>query len=123
MGQVKLPRSAKRKKLERRRHVRVKRSLAIEHRLYRRKGVLVDGNWQISTTKDMSIVGILFHSDIPYLIGDLIQLRVVMNGALDVFKGFGRAVRCEKKKAKQPFLIAVAFIDENSKFLKSSKSS
>lgn len=122
MGQVKLPRSAKRKKLERRHYVRAERSLVIEHRLYRRKGILVDGNWQVSTTRDMSIVGILFYSDIPYLIGDLIQLRVVMNGALDVFKGFSRVVRCEKRKAKQPFLIAVTFIEENSKLLKSSKS-
>ncbi len=101
---------------ERRKFVRARRVLTIEHRLYKRKGILIDGSWNISKTEDMSIVGLLFSSDIAYLRGDIIQLRVVMSGLIDVFHGFGRVIRTEQKKDN--YFVAVAFVEENSAYLK-----
>ena len=110
-------------KKERRKHLRAKRVLSIEHRLFKRKGKIVDGSWQFSTTENMSIAGILFLSDIPYLIGDILQIHVVMSGILDVFQGYGRVVRVEPKTSGRSYLIAIAFIDEQSKLIKSSGTS
>ena len=103
---------------ERRRHIRAKRALTIEHRLYKRNGNLVDGIWQFSLTCNMSIAGILFSSEIPYRSGDILQIRVVMSG-LDVFRGYGRVVRTEETRSKGNYRIAVSFIDENSRLIKS----
>ncbi len=97
--------------------MRAKRNLTIEHRLFKHKGVLVNGSWCVSTTENMSIAGILFSSDIPYHPGDILELRVVMSG-LDVFRGYGRVIRTEQKKSKASFCIAVAFVEAGSKSLK-----
>ncbi len=111
--------SKRKSKIERRRHTRAQRVLTIEHRLFKRNGKSVDGVWQISTTENMSLVGVLFNSEIPYQVGDLIEARVVMSGALDVFRGFGRVVRVAEKKSKEnPYLIAIVFVDSGSKILK-----
>lgn len=111
----------KRNLAEKRKFVRARRELTIEYRLYKRKGKAVDGVWQVSVTKNMSVAGILFVSEVPYLIGDIIQARVVMAGALDVFRGFGRVVRVEEKKSKRSFDVAMAFVEEHSKLVKPSK--
>ena len=103
---------------ERRRHTRAKRSLSIEHRLFKHKGVLVNGSWNVSKTENMSIAGILFTSDIAYHAGDILELRVVMSG-LDVFRGYGRVVRTEQKKSGALNSVAIAFIEAESKYLKS----
>lgn len=108
----------KKSQSERRQYIRAKRALKIEYRLYKHKGIVVDGAWQASLTENMSAVGILFKSDIHYTVDDIIQLRVVMAGILDVFRGFGRVVRVEKAKAGSQFLIAIAFVDQNSKIMK-----
>lgn len=105
------------KGFERRRHLRVRRSLAIQHRLYKHKGIVVNGAWRFSTTEDMSLVGILFNSDIPHTQGDILEVRVAMSG-LDIFRGFARVVRMQEK-SRGVFRIAVAFLDEKSKQLKS----
>ena len=110
--------TVKTKTAERRKHIRVKRTLTIDHRLYQRKGTVVDGSWRSSTTENMSLVGILFVSDIPYLVGDILEAHVVMSG-LDIFKGFGRVVRVEEKKTKNLYSIALAFVDPKSKYLSS----
>ncbi len=108
----------KKSQSERRQYTRAKRALKIEYRLYKHKGVVVDGAWQTSVTENMSIVGILFKSDIHCVIGDVIELRVVMSGILDVFRGFGRVVRVEKNKKNSGFLTAITFVDESSKLVK-----
>ena len=106
---------------ERRRYVRAKRILSIEHRIYKRKGKMVDGRWHYSTTKNMSLAGVLFLSEIPYLVGDILEVRVVMLG-LDVFRGFGRVVRVEEKKRGTAYGIAIVLVDAKSKIVKSRKS-
>ncbi len=103
---------------ERRRHIRAKRNLTIEHRLYKHKGVVVNGVWRSSKTENMSLVGVLFNSDIPYHIGDILEARVVMLG-LDIFRGYGRVVRTDEEKSKKLFLIAIAFLDAKSAYVKS----
>jgi len=102
----------KRKLSERRKYLRAKRALGIYYRLYKRNGKRVDGVWSFSTTRNMSIVGILFSSQIPYLIGDIIQLRVVMSGILDVFRGYGRVVRVEQKDSRRSCSVAIAFVEK-----------
>ena len=109
--------AVKTKSSERRKHVRAKRALTIDHRLYKRKGKIVDGSWRSSTTENMSLVGILFLSDIPYLIGDILEARVAMSG-LDIFRGFGRVVRGEEKKTGNLYSIALVFMDEKSQYLR-----
>ena len=103
---------------ERRQALREKRSLVIEHKLYKRNGIVVNGSWRSSITENMSLVGILFNSDIPYHIEDIIEARVKMSG-LDIYKGYGRVVRVEEDKSKDISRVAIAFLDEKSKYLKS----
>ena len=105
------------KTAERRQAVRESRSLVIEHKLYKRNGIEVNGVWRSSITEDMSLVGILFNSDIPYHIEDILEARVKMSG-LDIFRGFGRVVRVEEDKSKDIAHVAIAFLDEKSKYLK-----
>ncbi len=107
-------------KKERRRFIRANRILTIKHRLYKRKSSVFDEAWQVSTTNNMSIAGLLFSSVYPYRIEDILQLYVVMSGALDVFRGFGRVVRVEQKKSD--YRIAIAFVEENSKLIKGVRS-
>lgn len=109
--------AAKTKTTERRMHIRAKRTLIIDHRLYKRKGKLIDGSWRYSTTKNMSLVGVFFATDIPYLVDDILEARIAMSG-LDIFHGFGRVVRVEEAKTRGLYAIAIAFIDENSKYLR-----
>ena len=101
---------------ERRRHVRARRVLTIRHRLYKHKGVVVNGAWRFSTTADMSLIGILFNSDISYAQGDVLEAHITMSG-LDVFHGFARVVRTQTK-SKTLSRIAIVFMDEKSKHLR-----
>jgi len=101
---------------ERRRHLREARVLTIEYRLYKRRGILINGSWSVSTTKNMSLVGVLFTSDINFKLADILEARVVMCG-LDVFRGFARVVRVEEPKKGLPYRVAVTFVDQKSKLL------
>ena len=105
---------------ERRRHIRARRDMTIEHRLYKRNGKIFETNWQISKTKNMSLSGILFSSEFPYLVGDTLEVRVVVSGVLDIFNGFAKVVRIEKKNSK--FIdAAIAFIDERNRIIRPKK--
>lgn len=64
----------------------------------------------------MSLVGILFLTDILYKLGGILEVRVVMSG-LDVFRGFARVVRIKPHKKRLPYLVAITFIDEKSKLV------
>ncbi len=98
---------------ERRQAVRTKRILSIQFRLYQsRSGKKEDAQWHISTTHDMSAVGLSFVSDAPYQVGDILELNMVLSGVLDIYKGFGKVVRVEERVAGLIFLIAVKFVEE-----------
>ena len=97
---------------ERRRFARAERILSIKHRLYKRKGKVYNDrswNWHLSSTKNMSLSGLLFSSDIVYEKGDVIEIEVVMSGILNIYRGFAKIVRSESTRAGLIFNVAVSF--------------
>jgi len=102
----------KQKTAERREFIRAKRILSIQHRLYQRKGKHAVDVWRTSATQDMSWSGLLFASEVAYLMGDTLELQVVLMGALDVFKCFGKVVRCDRKKTGVVYTVAVQLISQ-----------
>ncbi|MFA5260373.1 MAG: PilZ domain-containing protein [Candidatus Omnitrophota bacterium] len=96
---------------EMRQALRTKRILSIQYRIVKTRLRKADKRWHLSTTHDMSFLGLAFFSDIPLHVDDVIELNVVMSGILDIFKGYGRVVRVEKKVAGAFFFIAIKFVD------------
>ena len=95
---------------KRRGSIRAKRIITVRFRLYKRLGKKVQSMWQLSTTENMSVSGLLFVSAIPFVKDDIVELQVVMSGVLDIFKGYGRVVRVEKQKGEY-YHIAVHYVD------------
>jgi len=79
--------------IDRRNGVRANRVIAVKHRLIKRGGKKYEPVWSLSTTKNMSVSGILFMSPFEYRQGDHIQLEVVMSGMIDVYNGLAEVVR------------------------------
>ena len=96
---------------ERRHSVRAKRILSIEFRLAKSLRKHVNTEWHLSTTQDMSLDGLAFYTDIEYKEGDTLELHVVMSGILDIFNGYGKIVRIEKKRSGTYYLVAVKFLN------------
>lgn len=96
--------------LERRSFARAKRVLSIEFRLVKSKRRNVDSMWHLSTTEDMSFGGLAFYTENEYRMGDTLEVRVVMSGVLDIYSGYGKIVRMERKKTGSYFLVAVKFL-------------
>lgn len=97
---------------ERRDSIRAKRIITVRHRLIKHDNRKVNSMWQLSTTENMSLSGLLFVSAIAYHIGDVIELQVVMSGVLDIFNGYGKVVRISRNKGGY-FHIAVKYVDLN----------
>ncbi len=72
---------------ERRDSIRAKRIITVRHRLVERNAKKTESMWQLSTTENMSLSGLLFVSALAYHMGDVIELQVVMSGVLDIFNG------------------------------------
>ena len=98
---------------ERRDSVRVRRVTAVHHRLIKRNNRKVNSAWQLATTEDMSLSGLLFVSALVYQPGDIIELRVVMAGILDIFNGFGKVVRVFRNKGY--YQVGVKYVDLKAK--------
>ena len=96
---------------DRRRAPRAPRILSIWHRLYKRKGKEGGFPWHVSVTENMSVTGILFHSSAPYLVGDIIELEVLLSGALNIFQGFAKVVRVDRGRKKGSYSIAVMLVN------------
>ena len=94
---------------ERRDCSRATRILSIEYRLYKSGRQYSDPNWHLSTTEDVSPAGLSFYSDCEYRPGDILDVRVVMSGLLEVFKGQCEVVRAEQKRLGACFFIALRF--------------
>ena len=96
------------KGMERRQHIRVARSLAMQFRLKksRFKGGDTD-TWHLSMTTDMSVGGIAFESSVPFAVTDILELQVVMSGVIDVVKAEGKVVRVEEKPEVNGYSVAV----------------
>ena len=99
---------------ERRDSVRVKRIITVHHRLIKHNNRKVNSMWQLATTEDMSLSGLLFVSALVYQPDDIIELRVVMAGVLDIFNGFGKVVRVFPNKDGY-YQIGVKYVDLKSK--------
>jgi hypothetical protein len=95
---------------ERRDSVRAHRIITVRHRLVRHKHRKTDSIWQVATTENMSLGGLLFSSGLPYQPGDIIELQVVMSGILDIFNGYGKVLRVIRKKGGT-HQVAVKYVD------------
>ena len=91
--------------------IRAKRILSIRHRLHKRGARVLDEPWYLSLTENMSVLGVLFTAAAPYCENDILEIEIVMSGVLNIFKGYGRVVRVEKKESGVTFSIAVSLID------------
>ncbi len=94
---------------ERRRGERVHRILALRHRLVRSRASDGVADWSLSSTKDMSHSGLLFLSSRAYLVGDIVELQVVMSGVIDIYNGRAKVVRVTEISAVS-FDIGVKYI-------------
>ena len=70
--------------------------------------------WQLATTENMSLSGLLFVSVLAYHPGDIVELQVVMSGVLDIFNGFGKVIRASRNKGGY-YHVAVKYVDLKSK--------
>ena len=100
---------------ERRTWVRAKRVLSIQFRFV--KGISHESKhiWHLSTTQDMSMGGLAFYTDREYHAGDLLEVKVVMSGLLDIFNGQAQVVRVEKKRTGAYFFTAIRFVESKIK--------
>jgi len=99
---------------ERRDSVRAKRIITVRHRLVKHNGRKVNSMWQLATTENMSLSGQLFTSALPYHVGDVIELQVVMSGVLDIFNGYGKVVRALRHRSGH-YHVAVKYVNLKSK--------
>jgi len=99
---------------ERRDSIRAKRIITVRHRLVKHNNRKVNSMWQLATTENMSLSGLLFVSALAYHEGDIIELQVVMSGLLDIFNGYGKVVRSSRNKAGH-FHVAVKYVDLKAK--------
>jgi hypothetical protein len=97
---------------ERRSWPRAKRILSIEYRLFKSRRRQADRSWHLSTTDNVSAEGLAFYSDHEYSTGDILDLRVVMSGVLDIFNGRGEVIRADQKRTGACFFVAVRFIGQ-----------
>ena len=100
---------------ERRGGARANRVLSIEYRLHGTKAKNADKAWHLSTTQDVGSGGLSFYSDHEYRLGDVLEIRLVMSGVLDIFKGVARVIRVERKQMAASHLTAVQFAPRKSK--------
>ena len=107
---VKAKRSTRKSFIERRAASRADRALAIQHRLFKAHSRKFSTEWCLSATKNMSVTGLLFFSNVPYKIGDIIEFDVTMSGVIEVVKGFAKVVRVVKSSPVS-FDIAVKLVE------------
>ena len=95
---------------ERRDSVRAKRIITVRHRLIKHNNRKTDSIWQLATTENMSLSGLLFVSALAYHPGDIIELQVVMSGVLDIFNGYGKVIRATRNKGGY-YHVGVKYVD------------
>ncbi len=95
---------------DRRDSIRAKRIVTVRHRLVKHDGKKINSMWQLATTENMSLSGLLFVSAIAYHIDDVVELQVVMSGVLDIFNGYGKVVRASRNKGGY-YHVGVKYVD------------
>lgn len=76
------------------------------------------GEWDISTVRNISETGILFHSSRDYALGSKLEIRMILPGAQENCTCWGTVVRClPDRGAKNIYDVAVSIsdIEESSK--------
>ena len=104
---------------ERRQGIRAKRILSIQYRLARTKTQNKDQNWYLSTTQDMSVSGLAFLAERQFSEGDILELKVVMSGVLDIYNGFAKIVRISRNPGAAYYFVGVKFITSRTRRAKS----
>ena len=106
-----MPRSAKRikKVQERRGAARADRVVAIRHRLHQSVLKRTEESWSLSTTRNMSLTGLLFSSEVPYNVGDILEVSVTLSVLVEIFQGYGEVTRVDQKSGRV-YEIAVRFV-------------
>ncbi len=99
---------------ERRDSIRAKRIITVRHRLVEHNGKKAESMWQLSTTENMSLSGLLFVSALAYHMGDVLELQVVMSGVLDIFNGYGKIMRSSRNKDGY-YHVGVKYVDLKTK--------
>ena len=99
---------------ERRDSIRAKRIITVRHRLAKRNNRKAESMWQLATTENMSLSGLLFVSALAYQVDDIVELQVVMSGVLDIFNGYGKVVRNSRNKGGH-YHVAVKYVDLKTK--------
>ena len=102
--------SKKRRVVERRQWVRSDHVLNIQYKLVNKKQSS-DTSWHLSTTQDMSVGGLSFLSEFEYKKGDLLRIKVVMSGILDIYDGYAEVVHIRRKEDNGLYLLGVKFIE------------
>lgn len=101
---------------ERRQAVRAERVMSIEYRLVKRSGKRVEKSvWHLSTTENMSISGVAFLAEEDLKIDDVLHVRVVMSGVLDIFDGEAKVIRIDQGKGSKYPSVAVKFMGTEKK--------
>ena len=95
---------------ERRDSIRANRIITVRHRCVKHGSKKVNGTWQISTTENMSLSGLLFVSALNYAVGDIVEMQVVMSGVLDIFNGYGKVMRTSRNKGGY-WHVGVKYVD------------
>ncbi|MDE1921227.1 MAG: PilZ domain-containing protein [Candidatus Omnitrophica bacterium] len=95
---------------DRRDSVRARRIITVRHRLVKHNNRKIDSIWQLATTENMSLSGLLFVSALPYHPDDVIELNIIMSGVIDIFNGFGKVVRVIRNKGGY-HKVAVRYVD------------
>ena len=103
---------------DRRKFVRAKRVLSIQHRLVKRRGKSIKDTWHLSVTENMSVSGLLFSSNVEYQKDDIIELEVVMSGVLSVFKGLAKVIRVERRRYGTSTAVATKFLAPSTRSVK-----
>lgn len=104
---------SKKNEVEKRAYVRAKRVLSIQFRIHKTRRKNIDKTWQLSTTSDMSYGGVCFFTDQEYQIDDILELKIVMSGILDIFTGYGKVIRSKRNDAGAYYSLGVKFLDKN----------
>jgi len=100
---------------ERRNWIRAKRVLSIQYRLAQSQRRSINRTWHLSMTEDMSPAGLSFYTNCEYHVNDVLEIQVIMSGLLELYKGFGKIVRIERKSMGVCYLVAIKFVERKTR--------
>ena len=100
---------------DKRLHPRAERVLSLEFRLISDQESRRDHSWRLSMTTDVSRGGVAFYTDANLKNQDVIEMKIIMSGMIEIYSGFAKVVRVDKRESAAYALIAAQFILERHK--------